>query len=221
MGARTHPDTTLDMRFEFVPDVSAKNEILSLAISPALKLAAGVWTEKAEDSLATARLNCLHYSLGRLKANWPDWEFCLLAGHKPLQPDNRITRYRGLWKSLVARGADLPHGDFVNESVVVVEGGVRAFGAVRFELSQLKAIHSIMLMTQAAITFTTVSAVLTKVPLLTTRGWPLTNTKPPEEIVELVCDQSGIVIDAYGAFDDRDATVAAFGRKEVLDGLEP
>jgi hypothetical protein len=218
------PETTMtinNMHYDFVPDVSTKNEILSLAISPALKLAAGVWTEEAGNSLATARLRCLHYSLGRLKASWPDWEFCLLAGHKTLQPDNRITRHRGLWKSLVAGGADLPQGEFIKESVVVIKGGMRAFSAVRFELSQFKAIHSIMLMTQAAITFTTKPAVLTKVAELTERGWPSTNTKPPEEILELVCDQSGLVIDAYGDFDDHDAAVAAIGRKEVLGALEP
>jgi hypothetical protein len=207
------------MRYEFVPDVSARNEILSLAISPTLKLAASVWTEEVEDSLATARLKCLHHSLGRLKANWPDWEFCLLAGHKTVQPDNRITRHRGLWKSLVAGGVDLPEGEFVNESVVVTEGGIRAFSATRFELRQLKTVHSIMLVTQAAIAFTTTSAVRAKVPLLTERGWARTNTKPPEEIVEHICDHSGLVIDVYGEFDDREASVAVVGRKEVLDAL--
>ena len=111
--------TIRDVNYDFVPDVSAKNETLSLAISPTLKLAAGVWTKEVEGSLATARLDCLHYSLGRLKANWPDWEFCLLAGHKTIQPDNRITRHRGLWKSLVAAGANLPQGEFIQESVVV------------------------------------------------------------------------------------------------------
>ena len=209
------------MQYDFLPNVSVKNEVLSLRISAALQLVAGVWTERVEDTLTMARLNCLHHALSRLKENWPDWELCLLAAHKPTQPDNRLTRCRGFWKSLAAGGMELPQGDFIKESIIVVEGGIRGFGAATFELNQLEAIHSIMLTTQAAIAFTTSSAVLTKMPLLITRGWPLKNTKPPEEIVELICDQSGIVIDAYGAFDDREAIVAAIGRKEVLSGLEP
>lgn len=213
--------TIRNMRYDFVSNVSANNEILSLPISPALKLAACVWTEEVEDCLATARLNCLHHSLGRLKAGRPDWVFWLLAAHRTPQPDNRITRHRGLWKSLLAAGVDLPEGEFIDESVLTTEGGMRIFSALRFELSQVKAVHAIMLTTQAAIVFAEESAAITKVPVLVQRGWAMRNTKPPEEIVEVICEQSGLVVDAYGEFDDRDVSVAAIGRREVLAHLNP
>lgn len=213
--------TIRDLRYDFVPDISANNDILSLAVSPSLKLAAGVWTLEVKDSLATAQLKCLDHSLKSLQANMPDWQFCLLAGHKTVQPNNRITRYRGLWKSLAAGGAVLPEGEFGSESVVVQEGGMRVFGAVRFALSQLKAVYCIMLMTQSAIAFARTSATVTKVPQLTDQGWAAPNTKPPEEIVEVICDRSGLVIDTYGEFDDRTVSVAAIGQKEVLIGLKP
>ncbi len=218
------PEITMtidDMRYDFVQDVSIKNEVFSLAIDPTLKLAAGVWTEAVDDSLETARLNCLHCSLGKLKAIWPDWVFYLLACHRTIQPDNRITRHRGLWKSLVAGGAELPKGEFSKESFLTAEGGMRAFGAVRFEFDQIKAVHSIIQLTQAAIIFTSESSALAKVPTLVARGWATTNTKPPEEIVEIICDQWGITIDAYGEFDDRDACVAAIGRRDVVESLSP
>jgi hypothetical protein len=213
--------TTHNVRYDFVPNVSVKNDVLTLAIEPAMRMAAGVWTACVEDSLSTARINCLHHALRRLRSRWPDWVFCILAGHQALQPDNRITRHRGLWKSLVASGVDLSHGEFIVENIVAEDGGFRAFCASRFELSQVESIHSIMQQTQATIVFTTTSAALNKVPLLTKQGWAATRAKPPEEVVELVCDESGLVIDVFGEFDDREATVAAIGRREVLRDLIP
>lgn len=212
--------TTSSMRYDFIPDVTAKNEVLSLAISPTLKLAASVWTEKVQDSLITARLACLQHAVEELRDHRPDWVLWFLATQRTVQPDNRITRLRGLWKSLIAAGIDLPQGEFLNESIVATQDGMRTFGALRFELNQLQAVHSTMLVTQAAIAFTPESEGRAKVQLLTEQGWAMRNTKPPEEIVELICDDSGIVIDVYGEFDDCDASVAAFGRKKILIDLK-
>jgi len=67
-----------------------------------------------------------------------------------------------------------------------------------------------------AIAFTTESSALAKVPLLVRHGWPARNTKPPEEIVETICDPFGVVVDTYGEFDDRERFAAVIGQKEIM-----
>ena len=76
-----------------------------------------------------------------------------------------------------------------------------------------------MLATQAAIAFTSKPVALAKVPVLVKGGWALRNSKPPEEILEAICDHSGIVVDVFGAFDDQETYAAAIGRREVLTNL--
>jgi hypothetical protein len=110
----------------------------------------------------------------------------------------------------------LPHGDFVGESVLESKDGLRAFGAVRFELSQLEAVHSVMQAAQAAIIFIPKAQSMGNVSSIVRSGWAMSNTKPPEEILEAVCTQSGLVVDVYGEFDDREVSVAAFGKRDVM-----
>jgi hypothetical protein len=146
--------------------------------------------------------------------------FWLLAAHKRTQPNNRITPHQGLWKSLQAQGVVLPKGEFMPESIIVEEDGLRALSALKFDLSQLESIHSVMLRTQGAIFFGAESDSLTKVSRLIKEGWPVANTKPPEEIAAVICDNSGLVIDLYGEFDDLEVAVAAIGKERVIANLE-
>jgi len=130
------------MRYDLVDDVSRRNDVLVIS-GLERRYAAGVWTTPVEDSLRHARVECLNYAIGDLNTTWPDWALWLIAGHYPVQPDNRITRYYGLWKSL-ERGMSIPQGEGLGESVIKCEGGVRVFGAIRFDISQVEAVHSVM-----------------------------------------------------------------------------
>lgn len=51
------------------------------------------------------------------------------------------------------------------------------------------------------------------------QGWGMTTSKPPEEVLESVCAQAGLVLELYGDFDDPEVSVAAIGKKEVLRTL--
>jgi hypothetical protein len=206
------------MHYDLVEDISRKNDVLSIAVSPTLRLAAAVWTVSVSvaDSISNARLNCLGFALGKLVANGPLRELWLIAGHYSWQPDNRITRHNGFWKSLAKGGIVLPQGDFVDEAVMESKDGLRAFGAVRFGLNQLEAIHSVMQAAQAAIIFVPKAQSTDNVSSVVRHGWAMSNTKPPEEILEAVCAQSGLVVDVYGEFDDREVSVAAVGKRDVI-----
>lgn len=211
---------TTDMRYDFVDDISCRNPVLSIAITPTLPLSAVVWTTFAADTVSSARLDCLDYALQKLTANLPNGEIWLIAAHKTLQQDNRITRYNGLWKSLQKAGVVIPQGEFIGESVLKSESGIRIFGAVRCELDQLQAIHAVMRAAQAALVVIPKTQAKEVVKLLVKRGWTMTNSKPPEEVLESVCAQSGLVVEVYGDFDDPEVSVSAIGRKEVFRNLD-
>jgi hypothetical protein len=207
---------TTDPRYDFVEDISIRNEILSIPLGKRASLAAGVWTTIVRDSVYQTRLKCLANVVEKLNQIRPEWEFWLLAAHKTQQPDNRISRYNGLWKSLQKGGATVPSGLFAAEKVHPLENGIRFFGAVRFDLGQVTAVHSILTAAQAAIAFLPPSNSGSVIPLLISQGWSFANSKPPFEILEKISEYSGLVLDVYGEFDDAEVSVAAFGKKEVL-----
>ena len=140
------------------------------------------------------------------------------AAHKTKQPNNRITRYNTFWSSLKRSGILAPEGHSIHESTLIVENGLRGFGAICFDVTLSDRVHSFMLASQAALIF------LPKeqdhiIPMLVHKGWPMKNTKPPEEILELVSNDGGIIIDVFGEFDDRAVSVAAIAKRRCLNNL--
>jgi len=208
------------MRYAFLDDVSSPNDTLRVAV-PKLHLSAAVWTIPVERSISDAQRDCLSYALGILSANWPDWGLWLIAGHRAVQPENRITRHNGLWKSLRKAGVLVPDGDSVGESLLESDGGIRVFGAVRFDLNQVQAAHSVMTSEQAAIILMPERRTKDAISSIVRNGWAaeILNTKPPEEILEAVCAHEGLVVDFYGRFDDPAVSVAAIGKRAVLADL--
>lgn len=212
---------TTEMQYDFIDDVSRRNNVLVLAVVKALPLSAGVWTKAVADSISRAQFECLNCAVRNLVANRPNWEFWLIVGHKTFQPNNRITRHNGLWKSLKNLGLVVPQGQFIAESALESEDGLRVFGAVRFDASQIQAVHAVMRETQAAVAFIPGEQSDSMVTSIVRHGWLMKNTKPPEEILENVCVHlSGLVLDVYGDFDDPEASVAVIGKKDVILDLD-
>lgn len=207
------------MHCHFVDDVSCVNPILSIAIPPTLGLSSVVWTTHVNDTVISARLKCLDHALQVLTTLLPGDELWLIAAHKTLQQDNRITRYNGLWKSLEKAGVVIPQGEIIGEFVLPSESGIRVFDAVRCDLEQLKAIHAVMIEAQTALIIMRKSQAKEVVKLLVQRGWAMTNTKPPQEVLESVCIYGGLVLEVYGEFDDPDVSIAVIGKTEVLRNL--
>jgi hypothetical protein len=217
----TRQETTMttDMRYDFINNVSCTNPVLSLAVTPALELSAAVWTTHVTDTVLDARLECLDYALRRLTSRLPNAQVWLIAAHKTLQQDNRITRHNGLWKSLQKGGVVIPQGECIGESVQLSENRIRVFDAVRCDINQVKAIHSVMLAAQTALAVIPKKQDKEAVKGIVQQGWSMINSKPPEEALESICNQAGLIIELYGDFDDIEVSVAAIGKKEVLRTL--
>jgi len=210
------------VRCDFVDDISCKNSVLSVPVSPAHRLSAIVWTMPATGSLLHAQYNCLSYALQKLTTHFHGGNLWLIAGHETWQPDNRITRHNGLWKSLEKMGVLIPQGEFIRESVQTSNNGIRFFGAIHCDIGQLKAIHAVMRATQSTLVlFPPTHTDKGFVQRLTQHGWEMANSKPPEEILVAVSAQLGLVVEVYGSFDDPDVSVAAIGKKDVLHNLLP
>lgn len=210
-----------ESRFAFVPNVACSNDTLCLGVSPSLGLGAAVWTTPRTDGIEMARHRSLLHAMERLLRAYPNLQIWLLAGHRVEQPDTRIARYLGLWKSLQRRGLDLPEGRAIDETCVTNENGVRFFGALAIRLRDLEKALKIVSNESGAIVAADELTSGRVAAEAIVHGWPVVSTKPPEEILELVHSAGGFVAYAYGEFDDPSTTAAVFGRPDSVKLLEP
>ena len=125
------------MHYDFIKDVTEPNKVLHFGICGELRLSAAIWTDITQASIRDVQLDCLLKSAQKVSSCLPDYTFWLLAGHGPLQPDTRIVRFQGYWKSLSSRKVEFPKVGNLIEHIKEYEGGLRCFGAVEFPISQL------------------------------------------------------------------------------------
>lgn len=207
------------MKFTLVPNVACTSNVLSIGVSPSLGIAAAVWTATQAGLIASVRLNCLKHAIRILLEHYPSWELWLVASHRVAQPDNRITRHFGLWKSLQKRGVRIPSGDFLRESSIASESGMRYFGAVCFASDQLEAVCDVLSSESAAIFACDSVSARSIAERLVESGWSQHNTAPPEEILERVCSEGGVVVNVFGEFDDVEIAAAVMGKAELVARL--
>lgn len=210
---------TTDMRYTYVDDVSVKNEVLFVNVDLKPKLAAGTWASKVSGPISQVRINSLREVFRKLSKGMPGWEFWLIGGHGTTQPNNRIVRFNGFWKSLQKANVKIPTGEFLDDTMADCGNGLRFFGAVRLGFDQSENVDAVMRAAQAAVAFLPKVDGAGIVTSLLEKKWRPTNVKPPKEILETICGHSGVVVDTYGEFDDPEVLVAGFGKKEVLADL--
>lgn len=207
------------MRFALVHNIGCSNGVLSLGVSPSLKVAAAVWLISRTGTVACARAECLKFAVERFLDHYPNWQLWLVAGHRAVQPDNRITRHFGLWNSLKKRGTSIPTGEYITEVVVPCERGMRCFGAVRFTPDQMDTVCSVLSAESATIVAFDSLHSPNFINELVVRGWSPNSTRPPEEILERVCSAGGAVIGFFGEFDDVEGAAAVMGNIDLVAGL--
>lgn len=204
--------------FALAEDLSHPNDILCPRIRPDLDVVGGVWTAFVAlgyEKTSEARRECFKYSIERLTTCWPTWEFWIVVSSPRFLPDNRITRYYGAGPLLKRLG--VPRTDIL-ESLQESSEGLRYFAATRFGETHLDIIHELMGLPSAIIFMDGAEAKET-VQEVVQKGWRTFPTTPPEEALEIVSARSGLVVAAYGGFDDPDVAIAAIGKRETLQPL--
>jgi hypothetical protein len=198
---------------EFVKNVALQNDTLSLPVSASLNLSAVVLIEKAHERLDDIG----QQSFERVVQNYlsQDFSLWLLVGHGAAQPSSRVVRHLKLWKSLEKRGLDIPSGNRVEEFEVAENGGIRFFGAIRISVDALSDSYRIIRQERGSCVIITNEPRSTLISVLR-KGWRVSPTNPPEEILDLVSNGNSIAFGIYGEFDDSELAVAAIGSERLL-----
>ncbi len=145
-----------------------------------------------------------------------DYRFWVLVGHSAFQPNNRITRYWGLWKGLKASGIDISHFGTSYEAMVEYDGELKFFGAK--EISELSKTSVVRLMPEGLAVYLALFPENADVEEIVRKGW-LEARGFDGELLEGVIDQDGFLIKAVGEFDDVESGFVAVGETTLISEL--
>lgn len=202
-----------------VPNIAEKNNLITLDVSREIGVAAIVWTETRSESLAKARVDCMKRALSGILDPRLKWKALLIASHRSIQPDNRIIRHIGLWKSFEKRGSGINRKNLTKEKMTIYDSGIRFFGASEFGLDELEIVSDLLASESAFIIAADESEVWGIADEIVNSGWKTSNTTPPEEILKLVSSKSAVAANIYGEFDDQEVKVAAFGGINIVSAI--
>lgn len=207
---------TTNINIRLVNDLSLANDTLYVDYDDEV-IGAIVWLSMARESVYEAKCRCLEAALSCLREYTYDMDTWLLSAHSAVQADNRITRYRGFWNSIPKMNPKISDIFKSKENIVSQDGGIRAFGAILLEnIHNIDIICNIYNLSQTCIISVDREISEYVTDNLLENGWNYPNSNPPNEIIRNIISKNGLIVSAYGEFDDIDVAVAIIGKPDML-----
>lgn len=141
----------------------------------------------------------------------------VLSGHSAWQPDNRITRYRKFWGMLKAKGIAEPDPTCSLESSLKLGGKIKYFGAKKLCGIPLQFLTALFKINRTCTYLLILPKQVTPDELIN-NGWCPTHSFD-ENILRFSLLNKGVVIKAFGEFDDLESSLVAIGDQEVVEIL--
>jgi hypothetical protein len=211
---------TTEIKCELIEDILASKWILRGDAPFPLPLSAASWLVEDSESVFQSRLACLEAASDAISESFPDYESWLFVTNEALYSNTRITRHQKLWKSLAARGLLVPFPTVHQETIHESKGGLRFFGAAKFERKHLHAVNAILLAERLSQIVCVQAGSDDVIRNSLEHGWLPARSYPSETLLSDICGAGGMVLGVYGEFDDRQISTAAIGRRELIQRLK-
>ncbi|MBS0660177.1 MAG: hypothetical protein JSR82_18300 [Verrucomicrobia bacterium] len=208
-----------DYREEFVPSVRTPNEIFVID-GLSVDVAAIVFVASSAGSLLNVKERLIGLALHRCRRSYSDFSTWLVLSNRVAQPDNRVTRHYGLWRSLKMRGFEIPAGLECIEHAVSTREELRFYGALRLPQGGLPCLAALLTEETGAVVISRNDRLPTHMSGLLTVGWrvdPLVT--PSDELFTAAAQDDCLIASVYGQFDDYEAAAAVFGASEDIGKL--
>jgi hypothetical protein len=177
------------------------------------------WTCPAVDSLDSAHELCLRNALTALRRVLPSYQCWMIVTNRAVQPDTRISRYNGLWRSLANLGVQGTFREAMPETVQELDSGLRFFSALRVEEEDISLVRSIQSNAQTILVSYPSLIAPKLVQRMTHVGWTALERWPALGFIDMIVNTGGLLIEPFGEFDDDEAAIAVIARRDVIDYL--
>lgn len=210
---------TTDFRQMYAADISQENEVFNIPknhIPSGIVLSAMSWTQPGsycEDKDKKILQKILNHLLtgGKSHVVW------LCIGNSSWIPDNRIERYKKLWRRLEGAGIyctdEMKKKEFTQER----PGEVRYFGALKIENSDwANLVHGLMLWDNNS--FIVVTPKDSDIDIMLEEGWSDFNLFN-EFLINIISWRSFLMIKKYDNYDLFDCGYFAIGKKTQVSNI--
>ncbi|WNZ54057.1 hypothetical protein QT397_02085 (plasmid) [Microbulbifer sp. MKSA007] len=210
---------TTDIVTTIAPDISTRNEVYNLGKVDILDdfCLSGISWALDRVGIENSRASVLRHVFSLISEKIPSLDIWLIAGSPSWQLDNRVTRYQKLWKALKSAGIEVSHAGKTLEVANTKEGNLKFFGAKL--LSELSLVSA-----EKAIEDNTCSYLLAvpsdiELSSLLREGWSGEYNQFDHGLVKFVAQNNGLILKAFGAFDDVDVGFTAIGHPDLIRTL--
>jgi hypothetical protein len=209
---------TTEMKVLSTLDAFADNDFVSLRRSvfpDNLCLGAAEWTmDRAGSSEPFAEV--LDFVLKRVREQLNNYDCWLIIGDSVWLDDTRIVRYKKLFSSLKAQGMNFEAAPERVESFVEKDGKLKFFGAVRLNASVTPVVP--LTMTPRSCTYIVARPTSSELQFPLSLGW--TGDRNQDScLIAMVADNSGVVFQRVGYFDDPEVGLVALASPSVLERI--
>lgn len=209
------PEITMTIKVEvnFSPDLSVSDEVMHVQVEEKFRWksisAASFSIAGRNESELHALLLCLWDALIITNSSCDFW---LCIGNNAWQPDDRIVRYRKLWKALRSKDIDFQEQCKSKEHCIESESGVKYFGAIKLEKETLDSMTKAFLYDKCM--YIVVLPTDVNIDDVIASGWVGTLNMDIDFIGKVLAS-SGCVLKKTGEFDDREQGFILMGNTKV------
>ena len=200
-------------------DVGKQNDVYNLdksKVPVGFTISAKAWI-KPGSYVEDEEFELLSYIFSRLNTKKDESDVWICVSNSAWQPDNRIERYKRLWKRIERTGLELPSNAEYLEELKERSGEVRFFGALKVSDNRIdKILFSVLNWDNGS--FVLISNKGSNIGGLVASGWE--NVDFPEDfILRFICWNDAVLIRKYGEFDAFDRGYLAIGNAKALSRL--
>jgi hypothetical protein len=206
----------------FTPDINNEDKIWNLLNRPTCKLSGAAYVENGWEEKVGATARGLAIIGDRLIAMAPKVNHWLFIGQGAWKPNNRVSRFKRLWKSLSEKGVELPAGERMDEFLIESDDGIKYFSAIKCASVMPKQISSVLRSgweTQLIAMEDSNSEFA--VDFLLSRGWQQKGNTPAAEVLSLICNKDIFAYWPLGWFDDRQGGCGLIAQPTTLSACFP
>ncbi|MBB1287296.1 hypothetical protein HRH25_23170 [Flavisolibacter sp. BT320] len=203
-------------KYEWIEDVCSPNDVLFINVGEdCICPSAIAWAIVNKRSIDETRRDAISLALNKVKEMLPDWEKWLIVSNKALQPDTKIVRHLGLWKSIERRSIKFNSGERTEETLVLTKNGLKFIGAIKWNDHEFDDVLALMREEYAIIALVPQMATNSSKNIIQNlQGYSGDNIV--SKIIQSVCLENGVALSVFGEFDDPEIVVALISDKKNL-----
>jgi hypothetical protein len=206
---------------QFTPDISVDNDAYVDRDCMECRLAALLYVWNSWESKTFTTTHALEMLLERIRISRLALEPWLFVGTGWCE-DNRVSRYKTIWKRLSENGASLSQAEEIQNVIFSSRKGIKQFGLMRCTNADPGDMASLLRSGwETQLIFAEEAKAEAAAARILANDWKRTHHMLGSSVRSAVCDLDLLAFVPFGEFDDGESGAAVLARRQLLERIFP